>query len=63
MTQKELLYFEDAIKHEENLISMLDLSIENLEDNKLIEFMKSEKKIHEKIKKDLLNLLEGNNDR
>lgn len=62
MTQKELLYFEDAIKHEENLISMLDLSIENLEDNKLIEFMKSEKKIHEKIKKDLLNLLEGNND-
>ena len=32
MTQKELLYMEDAIEHETNLISISELSVENLED-------------------------------
>ena len=29
MTQKELLYMEDAIKHEENIIDVLDIMIQN----------------------------------
>ncbi len=58
MTQKELLYFEDAIMHEINTIAIIDLSIEELQDNKLIEFMKEQRKKHEKMKKNLINKLE-----
>lgn len=32
MTQKELLYFEDAIKHESNIISILNESLNNIEE-------------------------------
>ena len=39
MTQKELLYFEDAIMHEDNTINIIDLSISNLEDEDLIFFV------------------------
>lgn len=58
MTQKELLYFEDAIMHEINTIAIIDLSIEEFQDNKLIEFMKEQRKKHEKMKKNLINKLE-----
>lgn len=58
MTEKELLYFEDAISHEQSLCAYIEYAISVLEDNKLIEFMKKELKIHEMIECKLLGLLE-----
>lgn len=58
MTQKELLYMEDAIEHETNLIEIATLSIENLNDKELKTFMKSQLKKHEKLKQKLMTLLE-----
>ncbi len=58
MTQKELLYMEDAIEHETNLIEIATLSIENLDDKELKTFMKSQLKKHEKLKQKLMTLLE-----
>ena len=57
MTQKELLYVEDAIKHETNIISILDNTIENLEDEELVSFIEDKEEEHVKIKDKLLNLL------
>ena len=58
MTQKELLYMEDAVGHESNIIQILEESINNLEDENLISFMKSELNIHKEIKEYLINKLE-----
>lgn len=58
MTQKELLYMEDAVGHESNIIQILEESINNLEDENLINFMESELNIHKKIKEYLINKLE-----
>lgn len=58
MTQKELLYIEDAIKHEDNVIKIIDLSINTLENKELIKFMKEQKKSHNSMKKKLLEILE-----
>ena len=46
MTQKELLYVEDAIKHENNMIGILNETIGLLEDENLISFIESELKKH-----------------
>lgn len=58
MTQKELLYFEDAISHEQSLCAYIEYAISTLEDNKLIEFMKKELKIHEMVESKLMGILE-----
>ena len=58
MTQKELLYFEDAIGHECNIISILEESINNIDDENLEEFLESELDKHISLKEDLINLLE-----
>ena len=60
MTQKELLYTEDAVKHECNIISILDYMENNLEDEDLVTFVKDEIKSHNKTKKELINLLKEN---
>lgn len=59
MTQKELLYVEDAISHEQSIIAYLNDSMSSLNDDKLSKFMDDEIKCHEKIKKELVNLLES----
>lgn len=59
MTQKELLYVEDAISHEKTIISNIQDYIYCLKDEKLINFMQKELKTHEKMQKDLLKLLES----
>ena len=59
MTQKELLYLEDAIGHEENIISIIRESIKNLEDGDLVSFFEEELDSHEKEKKNLLSMLEA----
>ena len=58
MTQKELLYMEDAIKHETNLMDICDFILQNLDDKNLITFMKNQRKKHENLKQKLLNTME-----
>lgn len=59
MTQKELLYLEDAIGHETNIIKILEETITFLEDKELVSFMKQETKKHNSMKEKLLKVLEG----
>lgn len=58
MTQKELLYVEDAIGHEKNIISICENMIEEMEEEELIDFLNSELEIHRKTEKNLLDMLE-----
>ena len=59
MTQKELLYFEDAIQHEENIISICQNTKDSLQNEELVTFIESEIQVHTELKEKLLNLLEG----
>ena len=58
MTQKELLYVEDAIKHENNIVIICEETINLLEDDDLVSFFEKELKAHQKLKKELINMLE-----
>ena len=58
MTQKELLYVEDAILHELNNIDICTYYLDILEDKDLVKFMDNQLKKHQKIKKDLEKLME-----
>lgn len=58
MTQKELLYMEDAVGHEKNIISIINESISYLEDEKLVSFLEQELKKHQSMEKKLLNVME-----
>ena len=59
MTQKELLYVEDAIGHEQNLIKILNETINLLQNVDLKNFLSGQLKIHQNIKTELMNLLGG----
>lgn len=59
MTQKELLYFEDAIGHEKNIIAVCQDTIGRLSDEKLITFMEEEVSKHMETQNKLKRLLEG----
>ena len=59
MTQKELLYVEDAVGHEQNLIKILIETINLLQDTDLKNFLSGQLKIHQDIKTELMNLLGG----
>ena len=52
MTQKELLYMEDAIGHETNFV------LYSLQDKSLKTFMKGQLKKHESLKQKLMKVLE-----
>ena len=58
MTQKELLYVEDAVSHEDIMIKVLNESISKLEDESLINFMRNEINIHTNMKENIMSLLE-----
>ena len=58
MTQKELLYIEDAIGHETNIISICSEITQKLDDENMISFMENEVNVHEQMKEKLLNKLE-----
>ena len=58
MTEKELLYVEDAIGHETNIIAMCELTIGSLEDEKLVSFLEKEVKGHKTMKDKLMKMLE-----
>lgn len=58
MTQKELLYVEDAIGHEKNMIAICKETMRCLNDEKLKDFLGKEVKKHEDMQKKLLKMLE-----
>lgn len=57
MTQKELLYYEDAIEHESIIIKLIDNATTSLTDEELINFMEEEKEKHLDLKNSLMNVL------
>ena len=57
MTEKELLYLEDAVGHEKNLSAICDFTISNLEDESLISFIEKESSKHTQILNNLVNKL------
>ena len=59
MTQKELLYLEDAIGHEQNIIKICEDMINNLEDENLITFMQNELNNHKTLEDNLISTLEA----
>lgn len=58
MTQKELLYVEDAIGHEKVIIDVCNDMLKNLTDEALISFIESEITNHQNLKDKLMNMLE-----
>ena len=58
MTQKELLYLEDAIGHEENIIAMCNETINLISDENLVSFLNQEVECHTQMKEKLMNMLE-----
>lgn len=59
MTQKELLYVEDAIGHENVIIANVEDYINCLQDEDTIDFMRKELKTHNKMKNEFIKLLES----
>lgn len=58
MTQKELLYFEDAIEHEKIIIKILEDTKTKLTDENLVSFIETNIDTHNTIKENLMNKLE-----
>ena len=58
MTQKELLYVEDAIGHESSIIEIIKESINSMDDDGLISYLESDLNKHVDLKNRLTNLLE-----
>lgn len=59
MTQKELLYVEDAIMHENNIINICEDMVNTLDNDELSDFIDNEIGIHTGIKENLMSLLEA----
>ena len=57
MTQKELSYFEDAIGHVSNIIKILEESIKNVSDDKILSFMEEEMNCQSTLKETLMTKL------
>lgn len=58
MTQKELAYVEDAIGHESNIITIIQETIKNTQEERIIKFLETELNGHVKMKEALINKLE-----
>ncbi|MBE6161522.1 MAG: hypothetical protein E7158_04830 [Firmicutes bacterium] len=58
MTQKELLYVEDAIGHEQNIIDICNETKNMLTDESLISFIEKELKKHTTMYEKLIKCLE-----
>ena len=58
MTQKELLYMEDAIGHEKNLATLMENFSNSLNDKNLASFLKKQAKRHNRLEKKLIEIME-----
>ena len=59
MTQKELLYLEDAFNHEKYIIDICNNISINNDDSKLVNFIDKEIKHHDTMKNKIYKFLEG----
>lgn len=59
MTQKELLYMEDAIGHEQNLDTILTNYSDTIENKNLKSFLKKLAKKHKNLEEKLLKVMEN----
>ena len=59
MSEKELLYLEDALGHEKILIELGEYAKKSFKDDKLILFMENELRIHKEYCHKLMKFLEG----
>ena len=59
MTQKELLYFEDAIGHLGNIVKLLNDFDSNVQNNQIKDFFNNEKSKLQNLKTTLVNVLGG----
>ena len=57
MTQKELLYVEDAIEHERSIVKICSDLLSHLSDNSLSMFISEQITRHENMENDLMLLL------
>ena len=57
MTQKELLYVEDAVEHEKSIIKICNDLLTKLDNPNLSSFIEEEINIHEDMKNKLISLL------
>ena len=57
MTQKELLYLEDAVGHEESIIKICQDAVKTATDEVIITFMEEQINVHRNLKEELMNLL------
>lgn len=57
MTQKELLYVEDAVEHEKSIIKICSDLLTKLDDNSLISFIEEQIDSHDNMKNELMSLL------
>ena len=60
MTQKELLYIEDATRHEKTIISILHETIKLLSNDDLVSFLEKEEEKHCAMKEKLMDCLKEN---
>ena len=58
MTQKELLYVEDAVEHEKVIVDIINESINGTIEDDILSFLNNEIEKHNSIKQRLMNLLE-----
>ncbi len=58
MTQKELLYVEDAVEHESIIIKILEDTKNRLDDDELISFIETNINTHTTMKENLIKKLE-----
>ena len=58
MTQKELLYLEDAYEHENIIVKLCNEIINNLESDDLVSFIEKEIKKHNSMKDKIISLME-----
>lgn len=59
MTEKELLYMEDAVSHQDIIISVCEDAVNNIEDEDIKSFISNEIEKHNSIKEGLISLLEA----
>ena len=57
MTQKELLYFEDAIMHIDSIIKILNHSKQIIDDDNISNFIDNELSKQQSLKEQLMNTL------
>ena len=60
MTQKDLLYLEDAVEHEKSIIKLCNDFITKLDDNNLSVFMNEQIEIHKELENKLESFLKEN---